>query len=153
MRSDEGNTCYNLDHADTVKTLIREAMLAREHAYAPYSKFSVGAAILADDGTIYSSANVENASYGSGICAERNAATKAITSGAKQFLMMAVVGWTQGSDSKEDKVFAYPCGMCRQFVNEFASSQLQVIVAKDEETFEIYSFAELFPRSFGPEKL
>lgn len=114
--------------------LIEAAISAREKAYAPYSKFKVGAALLGKSGTIYSGCNVENAAYGATICAERVAAGKAVSEGEKEFIALAVVLEADEPGS--------PCGICRQFLAEFGMD-LQLILLnttgkKIETTLEQY---------------
>ena len=96
----------------TPKTLMAEAVKARKHAYAPYSRFPVGAALLTKDGRVYHGSNVENASYGLSICAERNAVWKAVSEGVTEFTAIAVTA--------RDGRGAPPCGSCRQVLHEFA---------------------------------
>jgi len=123
----------------TDKEIVSQAIKMREKAYAPYSHFSVGAAILGRDGKIYGGANVENASYGAAVCAERTAALSALMAGCRNFEAIAVV-------SSADKLCT-PCGICRQFLSEF-SPDMRVICAKNEDEFEVYSLDELLPHSF-----
>jgi len=122
--------------------LQQAAEQAQKMAYAPYSKFAVGAALLAADGTIYAGCNVENASYGLTICAERNAIAHAVLCGAKQFIAVAVV--------TENGVT--PCGACRQVLAEFGP-RMTVIVADTRGKQQVYSLAELLPAAFGPANL
>jgi cytidine deaminase len=119
--------------------LRQAAEQARKKAYAPYSGFAVGAALLATDGTIYAGCNVENASYGLTICAERNAIAHAVACGAQQFTAVAVV-----TDSG-----VTPCGACRQVLAEFGP-RMTVIVADAQGNRRIYALAELLPDAFGP---
>ena len=99
--------------------LIEEAKRALENAYAPYSKFRVGAAILTESGNIYKGCNVENASFGAAICAERTAATSAIAAEGK-------VGFKEIAIASESEQPAPPCGICRQFLSEFTEPDVQV---------------------------
>ena len=123
------------------KKLILEAMEARRQAYAPYSRYQVGAALLAVDGEIVCGCNVENASYGASCCAERAAVFK------REFRAIAIVGGLQG---KAPEDFAYPCGICRQVLHEFAGKEgLSVIVAKSEAEYREHSLEELIPHGFG----
>ena len=109
------------------KELVRLAIEARESSYSPYSNFRVGAALLTSGGKVYQGCNVENASYGAGICAERNAALRAVFEGEKRFSEIAVVGWHR--DAKpEERGYAFPCGICRQFLREFAVPGMKVYV-------------------------
>jgi cytidine deaminase len=100
----------------TPKALMAEAVKARKRAYAPYSRFAVGAALLAKDGSVYLGCNVENASYGLTICAERNAVWKAVSEGVTEFTAIAVTA--------RDGLGAPPCGSCRQVLHEFAPNAL-----------------------------
>ena len=122
--------------------LINEALEAQKNAYAPYSKFKVGAAILTETGNIYKGCNVENASLGASICAERNAATTAIAKEGKvSFKAIAI------ASTSEDP--APPCGICRQFLSEFTDTEAPVylVSAKSGKTKE-FSFGKLMPESF-----
>jgi len=125
-----------------IAELLKAAEQAQKMAYAPYSRFAVGAALLAADGTIYTGCNVENASYGLGICAERNALAHAVASGARQFTAVAVV-----SDNG-----VTPCGACRQVLAEFAP-EMAVIVADTDGNRRVFSLSELLPDAFGPDHL
>jgi cytidine deaminase len=116
--------------------------VARERAYAPYSRFTVGAALRAADGAIYVGCNVENASYGLTICAERNAVAHAVARGARDFVAIAVV--TESGVT--------PCGACRQVLVEFGPA-MAVIVADAHDNYRIYRLGELLPDAFGPEQL
>jgi cytidine deaminase len=122
-----------------ITELLRVAEQAQKMAYAPYSQFAVGAALLAADGKIYAGCNVENASYGLTICAERNAIAHAVLCGARQFTAVAVV--------TENGVT--PCGACRQVLAEFGP-RMTVIVADRRGNRRIYALAELLPDAFGP---
>ncbi len=135
-----------------VQTLIRAAITARDKAYAPYSEFKVGAALLCSDGRVFSGCNVENAAYGAGICAERGAAMQALAEGAKDFVAIAVVGW-KGGKAEADRGLAYPCGICRQFLNEFTDGRMTVYVARSITDYEKNDLASLLPHSFGPKNL
>jgi cytidine deaminase len=130
------------DPENRISELLEAAEQAQKMAYAPYSRFAVGAALLAADGTIYTGCNVENASYGLGICAERNAIAHAVSCGAKQFTAVAVV--------TENGVT--PCGACRQVLAEFAPG-MTVYVADARGNQRVYSLAELLPDAFGPDHL
>ena len=125
-----------------IQKLVNAATKAREAAYVPYSHFAVGAALLASSGKIYTGCNVENASYGLTICAERNAVFHAVAQGERRFTAVAVV--TQNGVT--------PCGACRQVLAEF-NAQLTVIVADIAGGRCVYSLAALLPDAFGPEHL
>jgi len=122
--------------------LISLAQKARENAYAPYSGYRVGAALLGEDGIVYSGCNVENAAYGNSYCAERTALVKAVSEGCRRFVRIAIV--SSGSAP-------YPCGACRQSLMEFAPD-LEVIVAWDGH-MEKTTLWNLLPYGFGPESL
>ena len=127
--------------------LIKAAIEAREKAYAPYSHFMVGAAVLTKDGQVYTGCNVENASYGATNCAERTAIFKAVSEGNKDFVKIAIVG---GKAGKEITEYAYPCGVCRQVMAEFSNpKELTVLVAKSEAEYEEKTLEDLLPNSFG----
>jgi len=122
--------------------LIAAALAARENAYAPYSKYKVGCALTTADDTIFTGANVENASYGLCSCAERNAITAAVSAGHREIASIVVV--TQSSPP------AAPCGLCRQTINEFVSdpTTLSVVLVNPQGERRDISFAELFPFGF-----
>ena len=130
--------------------LMAQAMLAMEKAYAPYSKFQVGAALLGADGQVYTGCNVENASYGATVCAERAAFMKWATGGREQPVAMVIVGGRDGVVTD----FAPPCGICRQVMMEFCDPKtFQIILAVDKETYKIMTLEELLPMGFGPANL
>ncbi|MDO5028236.1 MAG: cytidine deaminase [Bacillota bacterium] len=133
--------------------LMSLAIGASQKSYSPYSNFQVGAAILCDSGKIFTGTNVENASYGGGICAERSAAVTAVSQGERKFLAVAIFG--SFKDAKEDGLqYAFPCGICRQFLREFASKDMLVLVGTSVEDYKKFSFHdEILPHSFGPEDL
>ena len=131
------------------KELLNKAVEAREGAYAPYSNFHVGAALLCADGEIYTGANVENASYGGAICAERVAITAAVTHGHREFTAIAIVGAPKGQAPTEA---CLPCGFCRQVMSEFCSGDFEIIVA-DGEDVKVFTLAGLLPHSFSSDML
>lgn len=126
----------------TDKELYRIANDVKENAYAPYSGFRVGAALLTRSGKVYTGVNVENASYGATLCAERGVVAKAVSEGEREFRTLAVA-----SSAGE----AMPCGICRQVLMEF-EPELRVITGKDEEHLESYSLQELLPGAFSLQK-
>lgn len=137
---------------DNIKILIEKALDVRKNSYCPYSNYAVGASILAEDGNVYVGANIENASIGGTICAERSAMTNACSSGARLIKIIAIVGGKK--DSNENKMdWAFPCGICRQFLNEFASGETIVVVAKSSDDYRMFKFNELLPNAFGPNNL
>jgi cytidine deaminase len=127
-----------------LEPLIAAALAARAHAWAPYSHFQVGAAVLCDDGSIYSGCNVENATYGLTVCAERTALLKAVSEGRRRFVAIAVA-----SDMAEP---ATPCGMCRQAIAEFAQD-LPVVLVNPQGVRRETTLATLLPGAFTPEAL
>ena len=135
---------------EEIGRLIEAAMKMREQSYSPYSGFSVGAALLCSDGTVYTGCNIENASYPVTICAERTAMAKAVSEGHREFAAIAVVG-----GKKEDpEDYSYPCGSCRQFMREFCDPAcFQVITARSRDDYVICTLDELQPHAFGPGNL
>ena len=124
------------------RALVDRALSMLERAYAPYSGFPVGAALLCRDGTVFTGCNVENAAYGSTICAERTALVKAVSEGHRDdFTRLAVVG-----NSTEP---CWPCGACRQMLYEFAPD-LTLLVARKDHSFVKLTLGELMPHGFGP---
>lgn len=115
-------------------------------AYAPYSGFHVGAALLCKDGTIFEGINIENAAFGAGLCAERTAAAAAINENRRDFLAIAVAA-VEGGVLKE----APPCGICRQFLYEFGSD-LTVVFGRDRDHLKLYCIDELLPEGFRLEE-
>lgn len=130
--------------AATLKELESAARTAAGRAYAPYSKFRVGAAVLGDSGHIHSGCNIENASYGLTSCAERNAIFTAISSGERAIRAVAIYTPTPTATA--------PCGACRQVIREFGPDALVISVCDGESRIES-AIGELLPRSFGPEDL
>ena len=122
-------------------TLIKEAYKAFENSHSPYSNFKVGAALLTEDGKIYTGCNVENVSYGLTICAERTAAVKAVSEGHKKFKNIAIV--SSGGD------YTYPCGACRQFLAEFADETFEFILHNNkEDQVKVVPIGEMLPYLF-----
>jgi len=136
--------CYRImeDKMENIK-LIRLAMEAKEKAYVPYSNFHVGAALVTEDGSVYTGCNIENASYTPTVCAERTAIFKAISEGHKIIKKIVVVG---------DNNPTFPCGVCRQVIREFGKDAI-VIIARNVDEYKEYTLDELLPNSFGPEAL
>jgi cytidine deaminase len=126
----------------TPEELIDAAKKARKKAYAPYSHYKVGAALLGKSGKVYTGCNVENASYGHTVCAERTAVLKAVSEGEMEFEAVAVVTKNGGS----------PCGACRQVLSEFAPALIVYIADKDGE-FRTTTLKKLLPDSFTPAHL
>ena len=126
------------------KLLVNKALEARENAYSPYSSFCVGAALLSSDGEIFVGANVENGSFGATICAERSAFCSAVSAGKRKFDAIAIVGAKRGEDITE---FCTPCGICRQFMSEFCSADLSVLLYDGQFVIE-KTLGELLPEAF-----
>jgi cytidine deaminase len=122
------------------RELLERARVARDRAYAPYSGFRVGAALLSADGRVFTGVNVENASIGLSVCAERNAVATAVADGATDFSMLAIV-----TDAPDEPTM--PCGVCRQVLWEFAHD-LPIIVESDQGSLVRTNISELFPRPF-----
>lgn len=126
----------------TAEELVQLALEARQRAYAPYSNYFVGAAVLADDGAVFPGCNVENAAYPSTICAERVALTSAVANGRRRFTAIAVATSNGGT----------PCGACRQVMAELGLD-MAVYIADEHGNFRTTSVRELLPEYFGPEHL
>ena len=126
---------------ERVRRLLEKAQKARENSYSPYSLYPVGAAVLAEDGTMYGGCNVENVSYPAGLCAERNAIGSAVADGKRRFLAIAVLG------SRE--TYTMPCGICRQVMAEFHIPL--AVCGKSPEDYRVYRLEELFPLAFEEE--
>ena len=135
---------------DRLPELIEKAIDMRNYSYAPYSKFRVGAALLAKDGKIFGGCNIENAAYGPSNCAERTAFFKAVSEGVQDFSAIVIAGGPE----EGIRDFCAPCGVCRQVMAEFCEAvSFLVILAKSVEEYEVYTLRELFPKSFSPKDL
>ena len=138
-----------------IHLLIEEAEKARNMAYAPYSKYLVGAALVVPSGKIYTGCNVENASYGLTNCAERTAVYKAVSEGQRHIDAIAIVGGplipeeTEGA-FKPFGEYAFPCGACRQVLSEFLpeSGDIYIIVANGVDDYKVFALSELIPYTF-----
>lgn len=129
----------------TDRELVQKAVEMQNFSYCPYSNFPVGAALLCEDGTVFTGCNVESAAYGSTICAERTALLKAVSEGHRDdWVTMAVAG--RGED------FCWPCGSCRQMLYEFAP-ELRILAVRGDGEFEEALLSELLPRGFGAANL
>lgn len=129
--------------------LIELAFSARENAYTPYSKYKVGAALLARNGKVYKGCNVENASYSPTNCAERTAFFKAVSEGVMEFEAIAIVGGKEGTPMGEFD-YAPPCGVCRQVMMEFCDyDSFRVIIAKSKDEYQEFRLKEILPLGFG----
>jgi cytidine deaminase len=136
-----------MDYSEIIKTALR----MREYSYVPYSHFAVGAGLLAKDGQIYSGCNIENAGYTPTNCAERTAFFKAVSEGPREFEAIAIAG---GLESAEKLDYCPPCGVCRQVMMEFCNPKtFQIVLAKSEQEYKVYTLQELMPQGFGPGNL
>ncbi|MBQ2763746.1 MAG: cytidine deaminase [Firmicutes bacterium] len=126
------------------RELIEAAIVAQKNAVAPFSGFSVGAALLCADGKVYPGCNIENSAYSPTLCAERTAFASAIADGQRDFCAIAVVG--------DGKDYCYPCGVCRQVMAEFCGDGFTVIAAKDKEDYRVHTLGELLPYAFRLER-
>lgn len=127
--------------------LARAALEARQKAWAPYSKFLVGAALLCGNGKLYTGCNIENAAYGPTICAERTAVFKAVSEGEREFTAIAIAGGAQGRVGLLN--YTSPCGICRQVLREFCQPDFEVVLVAGEAEFTSYTLAQLLPASFS----
>ena len=128
-----------------VKKAHKAAVAVRKKTYSPYSKFGVGSALVTSKGKVYSGTNIENASYGGTICAERIAIFEAVKNGDKKFNHIIVV--------TDTKMQTPPCGMCRQVMAEFFDDNTQIWIGNLKEVKSVYTFKELLPEAFGPKNL
>ena len=137
-------------YEDINQTLVEAAIEATKFAYVPYSNFKVGAAILADNGKIYTGCNIENASYSPTNCAERTAIFKAVSEGVTKFKKIAVVGGPNGNLEN----YCPPCGVCRQVISEFADEEFELILGTSKNKYAVYNFfEEVLPLSFTAKEL
>ncbi len=131
----------------TIQTLIEKAFDMLDFAYVPYSRYTVGAALLAKNGKIYTGCNIENVSFGPTNCAERTALFKAVSEGVKDFTAIAVVGGPQ----KKVNDYCSPCGVCRQALREFCGGDFIFILAKSKTEYRLMTMDEILPESFKPD--
>ena len=129
----------------TDQALVDLAFSMLERSYVPYSRFPVGAALLCAGGQVFTGCNVENAAYGSTICAERTAIVKAVSEGCRE-------GWTAIAIAGKGEDYCWPCGACRQMLYEFAP-ELRVLAARGDGSFQAVPLSELLPYGFGPKSL
>jgi len=122
------------------KELVKLAQEIKENAYAPYSGFRVGAALLTGSGRVFTGVNIENASFGATNCAERTAIFKAVSEGEKSIRTIAIA-----SDSDD---FVFPCGICRQVIAEFCDRDTKIICSRKDGEYKIYTVKELLPHAF-----
>ena len=133
-----------------IQELISAAMVQLEKAYAPYSHFKVGAALLTKEGRIYTGCNIENAAYTPTNCGERTAFFKAVSEGERHFRAICIVGGMDGVPTD----YTAPCGVCRQVMMEFcAPEEFEIILARGAEDYQVYKLKDLLPRGFGPGNL
>ena len=123
--------------------LLQQALEVFPNAYAPYSHFTVSAALECADGSIYTGVNLENASYGATLCAERSAFAAALSAGKRDFVRLLIIGGEKGNITQ----YCYPCGICRQFMSEFCSAEFEIILY-DGSNFHTYTLCELLPKEF-----
>lgn len=126
--------------------LCQKAIEAKKQAYAPYSGFCVGAALLTEDGEVYTGCNIENAAFSPTVCAERTALFKAVSEGKCRFKLLAVVGGKGESISPATP----PCGVCRQTLSEFCSPDFPILLVQNEAEYTQCTLGELLPFAFGP---
>ncbi len=131
----------------TERNLAKAAMDAMAHAYAPYSGFMVGAALLTADGRVFTGCNIENAAFSPTVCAERTAVFKAVSEGVREFVMLAIVG---GKDGRVTGVCP-PCGVCRQVLSEFCPPDFPLLLVKSADEWETTTLSALLPRAFDME--
>ena len=127
-----------------IKDLVQRALKIKKRADAPYSNFHVACVVMTKSGKVFEGVNIENAAYSPTLCAERNALSSAITEGEREFSYIVVTG---------DSDYTYPCGVCRQFIREFADDNTRIIVAKDEDSYKTYAIEDLLPYSFSKKDL
>ena len=132
----------------TDQQLLTLAGEARTHAYTPYSRFAVGAALLCQDGTVYTGCNIENAAFTPTVCAERTAIFRALLEGERAFAKIAISG---GKAGERVQASFPPCGVCRQVLAEFCSGDFEIILAGD--TVKKYTLSELLPASFTKDNM
>ena len=130
---------------ETVSMLVKKANEARAKSYCPYSGFAVGAALLCADGTIYTGANIENASYTPTVCAERVAFFQAVHDGHREFTAIAIVGGSYGADIS---ALCTPCGVCRQVMSEFCKGDFKIILS-DGVTDSVFTLDDMLPHRFS----
>ena len=122
-------------------------MPSRHGAYAPYSRYAVGAAVLTAGGRTFTGCNVENASYPAGICAERTAIFKAVSEGERRIVALALAAAPQ-EEQPPFSGYPAPCGICLQVLSEFAAPELRVLLAKSREDYQLCTMRDLFPKRF-----
>ena len=139
------------ENSRQIERLIDAAAAGRRKAYAPYSGYLVGAALLAEDGTVYTGCNIENAAFSPTICAERTAIAKAVSEGVREFEAICIIGGK--AEEEIPSSYAAPCGSCRQVMREFCRNNFRIILAVSEKEYQVFTLGELLPLSFGSEQL
>ena len=130
--------------------LIRLAYEGKERSYSPYSGFQVGAALLAENGTVYLGCNIENAAYSATNCAERTAFFKAVSEGVRDFQAICIVGGKDGVPTE----YAAPCGVCRQVMMEFCDpEEFEIVLGNSAGDIKVIKLKDILPEGFGPENL
>ena len=127
-----------------IEKLIEETIKNKKNSYSPYSNFRVSALVKTKSGNIFKGVNIENASYSPTICAERSAFASAISNGEREFSYIIING-----DSKD----TFPCGVCRQFIREFADTDTKIVIANSTDDYKIYTIEDLLPHSFSKKDL
>lgn len=127
-----------------IEKLIEETIKNKKNSYSPYSNFRVSALVKTKNGKIFKGVNIENAAYSPTICAERSALASAISNGEREFSYIVING-----DSKD----IFPCGVCRQFIREFADSDTKIVIANSADDYKIYTIEDLLPHSFSKKDL
>lgn len=131
--------------------IVSEALRMRQYSYVPYSHFRVGAALLTENGDIYTGCNIENAAYTPTNCAERTAFFKAVSEGERSFTAIAIAG---GAEDAKELEYCSPCGVCRQVMMEFCDPEtFQVVLVKSETEYQVFTLREILPLGFGPKDL
>lgn len=132
------------------RALMKEAILAREAAYTPYSHFQVGAALLTGSGKVFRGCNIENAAFTPTNCAERTAIFKAVSEGERRFVRIAIAAGKEGGPLATTS----PCGVCRQVMMEFCDPDgFEILLGTSEDDYRVYTLRELLPEGFGPSNL
>jgi len=128
------------------RMLANEALQARRYSYTPYSHFTVGAALLTEDGRIFTGCNIESASFSPTNCAERTAIFKAVSEGYRKFAAIAIAG---GKENEEPADYCPPCGVCRQVLSEFCPPDFPILLVRSEEEQKMLTLNDLLPYPFG----
>lgn len=134
---------------EKIRELCETAVKMRERSYAPYSHFRVGAALLGEDGRIYTGCNIENAAFTPTSCAERTAIFKAVSEGVMKFQAIAIAGGPEGGELQ----YCTPCGVCRQVMEEFCPKDFPIFLAKSGTDYRAYTLGSLLPEGFGGRNL